>query len=94
MASKDLIDKINILNWYPLKRDNKIDIHPFFFGVYGNLIYHHGGGFRTMVSDYDIKMTRDNRSVKLKNTRGINENLSEKIYGDILKDPLFYQKFF
>jgi hypothetical protein len=34
------------LDWYPLLRTNKVNPHPLQFGVYGDLIYHHGGGFR------------------------------------------------
>ena len=33
-------------DWRALERTNKQDLHPLFFGVYGNLVYHHGGGFR------------------------------------------------
>jgi hypothetical protein len=32
--------------WRALERTNKTDLHPLFFGVYGDLAYHHGGGFR------------------------------------------------
>jgi hypothetical protein len=34
------------LEWYPLLRTNKLNPHPLQFGVYGDLVYHHGGGFR------------------------------------------------
>jgi hypothetical protein len=39
------------VDWYPLRRVNKIDAHPLFFGLYGDaehgpLVYHHGAGFR------------------------------------------------
>jgi len=34
------------IEWYPLLRTNKVNPHPLQFGVYGNLVYHHGGGFR------------------------------------------------
>ena len=32
--------------WEPLLRSNRRDLHPLLFGVYGDAIYHHGGGFR------------------------------------------------
>jgi hypothetical protein len=32
--------------WYPLRRSNKRNLHPIFFGVYDHVIYHHGAGFR------------------------------------------------
>ena len=32
--------------WAPLLRSNKENPHPLFFGVYDDLVYHHGAGFR------------------------------------------------
>jgi hypothetical protein len=34
------------IEWYPMLRTNKINPHPLQFGVYEDLVYHHGGGFR------------------------------------------------
>ena len=34
------------LVWWPLHRTNKVNIHPVGFGIYDNIIYHHGAGFR------------------------------------------------
>jgi hypothetical protein len=39
------------VDWYPLRRVNRVDVHPVFCGVYGDekhggLVYHHGAGFR------------------------------------------------
>jgi hypothetical protein len=34
------------IEWYPLLRTNRRNIHPLWFGVYGDLAYHHGAGFR------------------------------------------------
>lgn len=33
-------------SWTPLLRSNARDLHPLLFGIYADLIYHHGGGFR------------------------------------------------
>jgi len=33
-------------NWEPLLRTNRVNLHPLWFGVYGDLAYHHGAGFR------------------------------------------------
>jgi hypothetical protein len=32
--------------WVPLLRTNGSELHPLYFGVYGEIIYHHGAGFR------------------------------------------------
>jgi hypothetical protein len=37
------------IQWYPMLRTNKINPHPLQFGVYEDLVYHHGGGFRRTV---------------------------------------------
>ena len=34
------------VDWRPLLRSNKHDAHPLFFGVYDDVVYHHGAGFR------------------------------------------------
>jgi hypothetical protein len=34
------------VDWKPLLRSNKNNPHPLFFGVYSDLVYHHGAGFR------------------------------------------------
>lgn len=33
--------------WRPLLRSNTIDLHPLWFGIYADVVYHHGAGFRT-----------------------------------------------
>ncbi len=35
------------LQWHPILRSNQVDLHPVWFGVYGDMVYHHGAGFRT-----------------------------------------------
>jgi hypothetical protein len=32
--------------WLPLLRSNSVQLHPLFFGIYADAIYHHGAGFR------------------------------------------------
>jgi hypothetical protein len=32
--------------WVPILRTNETDVHPVFFAIYGDTIYHHGAGFR------------------------------------------------
>lgn len=42
------------IGWTPILRTNSRNLHPIFFGVYGDLIYHHGAGFREPISRADI----------------------------------------
>lgn len=41
------------INWFPLLRTNKINLNPLLFGVYDDLIYHHGAGFRTPIYSFE-----------------------------------------
>ena len=40
--------------WGKILRSNKLDIHPLFFGIYGDVIYHHGAGFREPISRIEM----------------------------------------
>ena len=42
------------IDWYPMLRSNRRDLHPLWFGLYEDLIYHHGAGFRPPVSRADL----------------------------------------
>ena len=34
------------IEWRPLLRSNGTDLDPLYFGIYGDVVYHHGAGFR------------------------------------------------
>ena len=40
--------------WGKVLRTNRINLHPLFFGIYDNIIYHHGAGFRDPISRIDL----------------------------------------
>ncbi len=42
--------------WLPILRSNTQEFHPLWFGVYGDLVYHHGAGFRSAVSRCDLEL--------------------------------------
>lgn len=44
--------------WQRLRRSNRLDLHPVWFGIYGDLVYHHGAGFRVPVSRVDLRPVR------------------------------------
>jgi hypothetical protein len=37
---------VHNIQWTPLHRTNRTNILPVWYGIYGDLIYHHGAGFR------------------------------------------------
>jgi hypothetical protein len=38
------------IEWRPLLRSNEVDLDPLWFGIYGDVVYHHGAGSRAPVS--------------------------------------------
>lgn len=42
--------------WAPLLRSNRRNFHPLWFGIYGDVVYHHGAGFRSAASRVDNKL--------------------------------------
>jgi hypothetical protein len=48
---KKLLDRG--IDWAPLLRSNKVNLHPLYFGIYGGVIYHHGAGFRKSMCRLD-----------------------------------------
>jgi len=43
------------LPWFPMRRSNKRELHPLWFGIYEDLVYHHGAGFRNPLSRFDMQ---------------------------------------
>lgn len=37
------------IDWHPIHRTNTFNAHPLFFGIYGDIVYHHGAGSREKV---------------------------------------------
>ena len=40
-------------DYYPLTRSNKIDLHPLYYAIYDEVIYHHWAGSRNMITRPD-----------------------------------------
>ena len=49
----------NSIDWKPLLRSNTTELHPLFFGVYANCVYHHGAGFRDKLCRRDARLGID-----------------------------------
>ncbi len=103
-----ILDKQGI-KWLPILRSNKRNIHKLWFGVYGNLVYHHGAGFRAPVSRVDMQDHSNKYSsllkkiylkIKKENTKKTRNEIakkntiaSNKVYQSILNDKYFFQYF-
>lgn len=60
-AGGNLMKQLNDrgVEWLPLLRTNRVNLHPLFFAVYGGVVYHHGAGFRKgecRVDDANLKL--------------------------------------
>ncbi len=44
--------------WQPLLRSNKVNLHPIWFGIYGDVVYHHGAGFRERLARATLQLRR------------------------------------
>jgi len=92
------------VSWLPLLRSNKRDLHPVLFGIYGDLVYHHGSSFRratTQVDRYQTGMLENPgglRSVPrlLATRRRENKNaaISRKLFTAIREDPDVVKRIF
>ena len=86
------------IKWKPLLRSNAINIHPLYFGIYGNLIYHHGAGNREVYDSIDIwnrpllgnKVDLDLRYPAIPQ---FNNKLSNLVFEEIATDPNFIRVF-
>lgn len=93
---------------YPLLRSNKVDVHPLFFGVYGDLVYHHGAssGQNKVYDSFDIwsrKGLNDDDEVHIRHCNldlrypsipEFNGKLSQLVYQSISENNNFIRNFF
>jgi hypothetical protein len=84
----------NHYNWIGLTRTNAFNLHPVNFGVYGDIVYHHGAGTRLKYDGADIWLRpRLDPSVDLDlrypSIPAFNEIISDVVYETIRRDPTF-----
>jgi hypothetical protein len=46
------------VQWRPLLRTNPVDLHPLWFAIYGDLVYHQGAGFRSRLARSTLDLRR------------------------------------
>ena len=78
--------------WRSLTRRNDTDLHPLWFGVYGDnelgpVVYHHGAGFRTRTSRIDPHPTRDILHLRFARWSSRQQRLDTKVKRWISADP-------
>ena len=78
--------KDNSIEWYPLNRTNKINLHSLYFGIYDDIIYHHWAGSRNPISRPD----RTRMEVfNLSESSIVQENInnSKRVFNQIQNQP-------
>jgi hypothetical protein len=93
------------VDWYPLRRVNRVALHPLFFGLYGDrqygpLVYHHGAGSRTGPGRVSRELAgeqhlTDERAVKQlrRRLRKAKEELNDQVFERIQRDAEFWREF-
>jgi hypothetical protein len=89
----NLLEKLKGHKWYPMLRTNDINLHPLFFGIYSDIIYHHGAGFRSPVSRVDLKNEFDPVSYMQTRQYEVNLRTHTDIFNKIQQDSHFYKIF-
>ena len=97
---KEWLEKNNH-EWKPLLRTNDFNLHPLYFGVYDDMVYHHGAGNRIVYDSIDIWSRKE---LSKKYGVGIdlshpeipqfNLKLSTLVYDQILQDKNFIKVYF
>jgi hypothetical protein len=82
------------IDWRPILRTNKVNLHPVWFGIYGDIVYHHGAGFRTPMSRLDATgyahLPGPVRNLAGVRKRIANTLLSRRMFLRIREDERFY----
>jgi len=73
----------NKLTYSAVRRTNKINLHPLYFGIYDDIIYHHWAGSRKMITRPD-KRLHEQTGKSLESIAEENHKLSNKVYNDII----------
>ena len=81
-------------SYTPLLRSNLYDLHPLYFGVYGNIIYHHGAGNRMVYDSIDIWPRKGldpdfDLDLRYPSIPAFNQKLSDLVLDEIIQDDSF-----
>jgi len=84
----------NGYSYAPLLRTNCIDIHPLYYGVYGDIIYHHGAGTRPKYDSADIWLRtglnpHTDLDLRYPMILDFNQKISDLVLEEIKQNDLF-----
>jgi len=70
--------KSSNITYYPLNRTNKINLHPLYYGIYSDLIYHHWAGSRDMITRPDRKRAKES-NLSIEDIKEENHKINEDV---------------
>ena len=81
-------------SYTPLLRTNLYNIHPLYFGIYGDMIYHHGAGNREVYDSIDIwprvgLNPSFDLDLRYPSILAFNKKLSDLVFEEIIADDSF-----
>jgi len=90
--------KQNGYDYTPLLRNNVFNLHPLYFGIYGDMIYHHGAGNRIVYDSIDIWTRKGlnpgfDLDLRYPSIPKFNKKLSDLVYNEIIEDENFINVF-
>jgi len=87
------------VDWHPILRTNTVNPHPLWFGVYGDIVYHHGAAFRKPMSRVDASKAPPKRHVwmparfvSLQLTARRSARIGERMFQRLRHDDGFYRE--
>lgn len=85
--------------YHPLIRTNCMNLHPLNFGVYGDIVYHHGAGTRIKYDSVDIWIRKGlnpdiDLDLRYPIIPMINQQISEFVLKVIESNPIFINIYF
>jgi hypothetical protein len=87
------------VDWEPMLRTNRRDPHPLWFGIYSDVVYHHGAAFRQPMSRLDVALAsrrpdplglRHRLALSRRSRR--NARLSRRLFSRLREDPEFWRE--
>ena len=83
----------NKIKWYKMKRSNVTNYHKVFFGVYENLIYHHGGGSRALRCRQDFQTYGGPQKYDISSTYQKVKDKHKELLEEMVPNKNFYKQF-
>ena len=83
---KEFNNQYSSIEWYSLERSNKINLHPLYYAIYGDIVYHHWAGSRNMITRPDRKRS-NNTGESLDEITKENHEMSKQVFQQLQVQP-------